>query len=75
MNKEKLMELIAAVWLALMGCCLAAIICKLTYDFMHSPNVFAKEEPKQSQQKIDEMCVTWWFESNLVEAKKRVCGK
>jgi hypothetical protein len=24
---------------------------------------------------VDDVCVAWWFESNLVEAKKRVCGK
>ena len=24
---------------------------------------------------VDDVCVAWWFESNLVEAKKRVCEK
>jgi hypothetical protein len=24
---------------------------------------------------VDEMCIKWWFDSNLIEAKKRVCGK
>jgi hypothetical protein len=24
---------------------------------------------------VDDMCVQWWFESNLTAAKKRVCGK
>jgi hypothetical protein len=24
---------------------------------------------------VDEVCVAWWFQSNLIEAKKRVCEK
>jgi hypothetical protein len=24
---------------------------------------------------VDDVCVQWLFESNLIEAKKRVCGK
>lgn len=55
---------------------LALILCsKLTYDFLSTPNIFKKEEPQQSQKQIDEMCVAWWFESDLGSAKKRVCGK
>jgi hypothetical protein len=28
-----------------------------------------------SDKQVDEVCVQWLFQSNLVEAKKRVCGK
>lgn len=39
---------------------------------------FSEKTPpvvEQSQKQIDEMCVAWWFESDLTAARKRVCGK
>ena len=53
------------------------IAVKLAFDLWTAPNIFIKkvEEPQQSQKQIDEMCVAWWFESDLGSAKKRICGK
>ena len=53
------------------------ILTKLASDFLTAPNIFIKEKEvvEQSQKQIDEMCVAWWFESDLGSAKKRVCGK
>jgi hypothetical protein len=73
--KEKIMNDLATIWLGIMGFCLAAIICKLTYDFVGAPNVFAKKEGVLTQRQMDDMCVAWWFDSDLTSARKRVCGK
>jgi len=56
---------------------LALLLCsKLTYDFLTTPNVFitAKAEVL-SQKQTDDMCSAWWFNTNVAEAKKRICGK
>jgi ABC-type uncharacterized transport system substrate-binding protein len=60
-------------WLMLLA---IVIFTKLAFDFLSAPNVFitAKEEV-MSQKQTDEMCVKWWFDSDLTAAKKRVCGK
>ena len=63
---------ICLAWLMLI---IIVVLSKLTYDYLSAPNIFKKEEPQQSQKQIDEMCVAWWFESDLGSAKKRVCGK
>jgi len=72
--KEKIMNDLTTIWLGLMGFCLAAIICKLTYDFVGAPNIF-KKETTLTQRQMDDMCVAWWFDSDLTAARKRVCGK
>ena len=53
------------------------IASKVAFDIWTAPNIFVKEKEvvEQSQKQIDEMCVAWWFESDLGSAKKRVCGK
>jgi hypothetical protein len=77
MTKDDYMEWLFAVVFSIIGVCVAAVLFKLTYDFYTAPNIFIKKEPvvEQSQKQIDEMCVAWWFESDLGSAKKRVCGK
>jgi hypothetical protein len=47
---------------------------KLASDFLTTPNIFMKTEVMSQKQK-DDMCVAWWFDSDLTAAKKRVCGK
>jgi hypothetical protein len=40
--------------------------------------VFPEKTPpaiEMTQKQTDEMCVKWWFDSDLTAAKKRVCGK
>ena len=47
---------------------------KLASDFLTTPNVFVRAEV-MDQKQTDDMCVKWWFDSDLTAAKKRVCGK
>lgn len=75
MNREKISEWFLSVSMGVILICVSAVLLKLTYDFYTAPNIFIKEEPALEQKKIDEMCVAWWFESDLGSAKKRVCGK
>ena len=77
MTKDDYMEWLFTVIFSVIGICAAVFFLKLTYDFLTAPNIFIKKEPvvEQSQKQIDEMCVAWWFESDLGSAKKRVCGK
>jgi hypothetical protein len=35
------------------------------YDGMHSLNT----------RQVDNLCIKWWFQSDLEAAKKRACGK
>ena len=75
MNKEKISEWFFNICLGWIMIVVLVIMSKLAFDFLSTPNIFKKEEPQQSQKQIDEMCVAWWFESDLGSAKKRVCGK
>jgi hypothetical protein len=47
---------------------------KLASDFLTTPNVFGKAEVL-NQKQTDDMCGAWWFNTNVAEAKKRICGK
>jgi len=75
MNRENFNEWLFTVVFSVIGVCAMVFFLKLTYDFLTTPNIFKKEEAVLEQKKIDEMCVAWWFESDLGSAKKRVCGK
>jgi hypothetical protein len=77
MDKETILDWFTLVWCSVIALCVSVFLLKLTYDFYTAPNIFIKKEPvvEQSQKQIDEMCVAWWFESDLGSAKKRVCGK
>lgn len=77
MDREKIVEWFMNVCLGWIMVLILVMTSKLTYDFLSAPNIFIKkvEEPQQSQKQVDEMCIAWWFESDLGSAKKRVCGK
>ncbi len=74
MDREKIVEWFMSVTVCIVLVLAILIAAKLAFDLWTTPNIFKKEEP-QSQKQIDEMCVAWWFESDLGSAKKRVCGK
>jgi hypothetical protein len=49
---------------------------KLASDFLTTPNVFMTAKAEViSQKQTDDMCGAWWFNTNVAEAKKRICGK
>ena len=73
MNREKIVEWFMSVTVCIVLVLAILIAAKLAFDLWTTPNIFKKEP--QSQKQIDEMCVAWWFESDLGSAKKRVCGK
>lgn len=75
--KEKIEYWFMGISMGIILVCVAAVLLKLTYDFYTAPNVFMKEKVvvEQTQKQIDDMCVKWWFDSDLTAAKKRVCGK
>ena len=40
--------------------------------------VFPEKTPpaiEMTQKQTDDMCGAWWFNTNVAEAKKRICGK
>jgi len=59
-------------WLMILA---IVMLTKLAYDFLSIPNTFAKESTELTQKQKDDMCVAWWFDSDLTSARKRVCGK
>jgi hypothetical protein len=76
MTKDDYMEWLFTVIFSVIGLCVSVFLLKLTSDFYTAPNIFIKEPVvQQTQKQVDEQCVAWWFNSNLTEAKKRVCGK
>ena len=75
MTKDDYMEWLFTVIFSVIGICVAAVLLKLTYDFYTAPNIFIKEPVALNQKQKDDMCVAWWFDSDLTAARKRVCGK
>ena len=77
MDREKIVEWFMSVTVCLVLVLATLIAARLAFDLWTAPNIFIKEKVvvEQSQKQIDEMCVAWWFESDLGSAKKRVCGK
>lgn len=77
MDKTNIIKWCVDICLAWGMLLVLVILTKLASDFLTAPNIFIKEKVvvEQSQKQIDEMCVAWWFESDLGSAKKRVCGK
>ena len=60
-------------WLMLLA---IVIFTKLAFDFLTTPNVFITAKAEViSQKQTDDMCGAWWFNTNVAEAKKRICGK
>lgn len=72
---EKIESLVYSVGLGIILLLIICVFSKLAYDLWRTPNIFVKQEVKLEQTQIDEMCVAWWFDSDLGSAKKRVCGK
>jgi hypothetical protein len=77
MDKETILDWFFNICFGWIMALVLVIMSKLAFDFLSAPNIFIKKEVvvEQSQKQIDEMCVAWWFESDLGSAKKRVCGK
>jgi hypothetical protein len=75
MTKDDYMEWLFTVIFSVIGICAAVFFLKLTYDFLTAPNIFIKEPVALNQKQKDDMCVAWWFDSDLTAARKRVCGK
>jgi hypothetical protein len=75
MKKSEILGWFVDICLGWLMIVVIVLLSKLAFDVISAPNIFKKEEPALEQKKIDEMCVAWWFESDLGSAKKRVCGK
>jgi len=75
MNKEKILEWFFNICLGWIMLVVLVIMSKLDFDFISAPNIFTKEPAALTQKQTDDMCVKWWFDSDLTAAKKRVCGK
>ena len=77
---EKIVDWLATVSMAVIAVCLSAVIVKISWDLVTMPNMFVKKEvatlaPALDQKKVDDMCIKWWFNSNVESNKKRICGK
>jgi hypothetical protein len=75
MDREKIVEWFMSVTVCIVLVLAILIAARLAFDLWTAPNIFIKEKVALEQKQVDEMCVAWWFESDLGSAKKRVCGK
>jgi hypothetical protein len=75
MNKAKILEWFTDICLGWLMIIVIALLTKLAFDFLTAPNLFKPKEVELTQKQTDDMCVKWWFDSDLTAAKKRVCGK
>ena len=75
MKKEKISEWFFNICLGWIMLLVLVILSKLAFDFMSAPNIFKQKEVELTQKQKDDMCVAWWFDSDLTAARKRVCGK
>jgi hypothetical protein len=75
MNKTEIIKWFVDICLGWLMVLVIVIMTKLAFDFIGSPNVFTKKEVELTQKQKDDMCVAWWFDSDLTAARKRVCGK
>lgn len=76
MDKKEIFGWIVDIAIGWMILLVLLTLTKLASDFLTTPNVFitAKAEV-MSQKQTDDMCGAWWFNTNVAEAKKRICGK
>ena len=76
MDKTNIIKLCVDISLAWLMLIILLMLTKVASDFLTTPNIFitAKAEVLNQKQK-DDVCVQWWFDSDLAAAKKRVCGK
>jgi hypothetical protein len=75
MNKTEILKWFVDICLGWLMVLVIVILTKLCLDFLSTPNIFIKEPEALTQKQTDDMCVKWWFDSDLTAAKKRVCGK
>jgi ABC-type uncharacterized transport system substrate-binding protein len=76
MNKTEILKWFVDICLGWLLVLVIVILTKLALDFLSTPNVFITAKAEVLNQKqTDDMCVKWWFDSDLTAAKKRVCGK
>lgn len=75
MNRHEIFGLLTDIALGWIMVLVLVMTSKLAFDFLSTPNIFQKKEEVLSQKQTDEMCSAWWFDSDLKEAKKRICGK
>jgi len=62
----------------IIGYLLFGFLCVFVYKTFTDPiivRVAAEEPPKVKVVTSDEQCVTWLFQSNLAQAKERMCGR
>ena len=76
MDKKEIFGWIVDIAIGWMILLVLLTLTKLASDFLTTPNVFitAKAEV-MNQKQTDDMCGAWWFNTNVAEAKKRICGK
>ena len=76
MDKTNIIKWCVDICLAWIMLLVLVTLTKLASDFLTTPNVFitAKAEV-MNQKQTDDMCGAWWFNTNVAEAKKRICGK
>lgn len=73
---DRIEKWVYTVWLSIICLCVSVMLFKLVHDLLNVPNIFAKEEAviaQPDQKQTDELCVKWFFTTNLEDAKKRIC--
>jgi hypothetical protein len=75
MNKTEIIKWGVDICLAWIMLLILIVLTKVASDFLTTPNIFIKETETLTQKQKDDVCVQWWFDSDLTAAKKRVCGK
>jgi hypothetical protein len=76
MTRENYMEWLFAVVFTIIGVCASVFFLRLTYELLTMPRILTRTETVElTQKQKDDVCVQWWFDSDLAAAKKRVCGK
>lgn len=75
MNKSEILAWFVDICLGWLMVIMVVLMTKLAYDFLSIPNIFKSKEVELTQKQKDDMCVAWWFDSDLTAARKRVCGK
>ena len=74
MDKTNIIKWCVDICLAWIMLLVLVTLTKLASDFLTTPNVFVRAEV-MNQKQTDDMCGAWWFNTNVAEAKKRICGK
>ena len=75
MKKAEILGWFVDICLSWLMVIMIVLLTKLAFDFLTAPNLFKPKEVEITQKQKDDMCVAWWFDSDLTAARKRVCGK